>query len=118
MGQRARVDRVGLDPRRGDRLGAQWVREVQLVAGVLEQFGQPLPAVGRLDGDPRLARKATEQLKEDIRVVGDPPREGEFAVLVDHRDMRTASMQVDANRIHWWASFDPGLPWRVTKVPV
>jgi hypothetical protein len=28
MGQRARVDRVGLDPRRGDRLGPQWVREV------------------------------------------------------------------------------------------
>jgi hypothetical protein len=32
--------------------------------------------------------------------VGDPPREREFAVLVDHRDMRTASMQVDADTLH------------------
>jgi len=72
MRQRARVDRVGLDARRGDRLGPQRVREVQLVARVLEQLGQPLPAVGRLDGDPRLTREATKQLEEDVRVVGDP----------------------------------------------
>jgi hypothetical protein len=35
--------------------------------------------------------------------------EREFAVLVDHRDMRTAAMQVDADRIRW-AYFDPGSP--------
>jgi hypothetical protein len=40
--QRACVDGVGLHPRRGDRLGAHRVREVQLIAGVLQHVGQPL----------------------------------------------------------------------------
>jgi hypothetical protein len=46
--ERLGVDRVGLHPRRGDRAGAQWVREMHVVVGFLEQLCQPLPAVGRL----------------------------------------------------------------------
>ena len=51
--ERLGVDRVGLHARGGDRPGPQRVREVHVKAGVLEQLGQPLPAVGRLERDVR-----------------------------------------------------------------
>ena len=51
--ERLGVDRVGLHPRGGDRPGAQRVREMHVIAGLLEQLGQPLPAVGRLQRDVR-----------------------------------------------------------------
>ncbi len=58
MRERLRVNRVRLHPGGGDRPRTQRVREMDLVAGVLEQLRQPLPAVGRLDRDPRFALEA------------------------------------------------------------
>ena len=40
------------------------MREMQVVAGVLEQFREPLPAIGRLDSDLALALQSAEQLEE------------------------------------------------------
>ncbi len=96
MRERLGVDRVGLHPRGSDRPGAQRVREVHVIAGLLEQLGQPLPAVGRLERDMR-ARRVAEQLAERLAVVDDPPRERQLAVLVDDRDLRAPAVQVDAD---------------------
>jgi pyruvate formate-lyase activating enzyme-like uncharacterized protein len=75
MRERAGVDGIGLHPRRGDRLGPERVGQVQLVAVVGEQVGQPLPAVGRLERDLGLAVELVEQRHEGVGVVGDPARE-------------------------------------------
>ena len=66
MRERLGVDRVGLHPRGGDRPGAERVREVHVIAGLLEQLGEPLPAVGRLQRHMRPVRVA-EQLAERAR---------------------------------------------------
>jgi hypothetical protein len=66
--------------------------QVELVACVLEQVGEPLPAVGRLEGDPGVAFEFGEELEEGGRIVGDPPRERLGALLVDHRDVRALAM--------------------------
>jgi hypothetical protein len=76
------VDRVGLHPRGGDRLGPQRMREVHVLARLLQQVGEPLPAVGRLERDVRPLRIA-EQLLERFAVIDDPPRQRQLAVLVD-----------------------------------
>jgi hypothetical protein len=68
------VDGVGLHPRGGDRLGPERMREMQLVAGVLEQIGEPL-----------------------LRIVDDPAREQLPPVLVQRRDMRALAVQVDTD---------------------
>jgi hypothetical protein len=60
------------------------VREVQLVAGLLQDVGEPLPAVGRLERDLGLAVDSLEQLEERLRVIDDPPREQLPPVLVEH----------------------------------
>ena len=65
----ARVDGVSLHPGRGDRLGAQRVRQVELVALILEQLGEPLPAIGRLKCDLALAVEPSEQLQKRIAVI-------------------------------------------------
>jgi hypothetical protein len=112
MRQCARVDGVGLHPRGGDRLGPERVGQVQLVAVVLEQVGEPLPAVGRLERDLGLAVEPAEQRHERVGVVGDPAREQLAAVLVERRHVRALAMQVDADRIHPRASFDPDFKLR------
>ncbi len=96
MRERLGVDRVGLHPRSGDRLRAQRMREVHVVAGLLEQLREPLPAVGRLERHVRAVRVA-EQLPERVAVVDDPARERKLSVLVDDRDLRAAAVQVDAD---------------------
>jgi hypothetical protein len=53
VGERARVDGVGLHPRGGDRLRVPRMGEVELDPLALEQVGKPLPAEGGLQGDPR-----------------------------------------------------------------
>jgi hypothetical protein len=108
VSQRADVDGVGLNPRGGDRLRPQRMGQVQLVAGLLEQVGQPLPAVGRLERDLGFAVDPRQQLEEHLRVVDDPARQKLTAALVNHGDVRALAMQVDADRIHLWASSDPG----------
>src|SRR5215216_5064469 len=40
-------------------------------------------------------------------MVDDPAREQLTPALVESRDVRALAMQVDADRIHRWASFDP-----------
>lgn len=75
--QRAGIEGVGLDPRRGDRARSERMREVQVIAGILEQLGRPLPAVGRLQRDVRpTVTGVAEQRQERVAVVGDPPRLG------------------------------------------
>jgi len=71
--------------------------EVDVVAGLLEQVGEPLPAVGRLERYVRPVGVA-EQLPERIRVVDDPPRERKLPVLVNDRDLRAPAVQVDADQ--------------------
>jgi hypothetical protein len=56
--KRLGVDRVCLHPGRGNRPGAERVREVQVIAGFLEQLREPLPAVGRLQRHVRPIRVA------------------------------------------------------------
>jgi len=88
------------------------MRQVELVARLLEHVGEPLPAVGRLDSNPGLAVDLPEQLQEGLRVVVDPAREQPAAVLRDDRDLGAPLVQVDADRIHPWASFDPDFQLR------
>ena len=70
MRERLGVDRVGLHPRGGDRLRAQRMGKVHVVAGLLEQLGQPLPAVGRLQRNVRPIR-VVQLLKECLAVADD-----------------------------------------------
>jgi len=93
--QRARIDRVGLHPRRSDRLRAQRMREMQLAALALQQLRQPLPTVGRLERELRVRTQLAQQLAEAIRVVDEPAREHLLAVLVDRCDVRALAMQVN-----------------------
>ena len=60
---------------------------MQLAALVLEQLGQPLPTVGRLQREPRLLAQLVEQFAKPVGVVDEPAREQLLAVLVDDRDM-------------------------------
>jgi hypothetical protein len=83
------------------------MREVELVARLLQDVGQPLPAVGRLERDPGLAVDLRQQLEERGGIVVDPARENLPPLLVERRDVRAPLVQVDADRIHPWASFDP-----------
>jgi len=87
LGERARVDRVSLHPRRGDRLGPQRVGQVQFVAVLLEQVGQPLPAIGRLKRDLGLAVEFPEEREESAGGGDDPAREQLDAMLVERRDV-------------------------------
>jgi hypothetical protein len=75
---------------------------------VLEQLGQPLPAVGRLQREPRLLTQFAEQLAESLGIVDEPAREQLLAALVDDRDMRALAVQVDSDVNHAWASFARG----------
>jgi hypothetical protein len=81
---------------------------VKLIAVLLEQFGQPLPAVGRLERDPGVAVELGQQLDEGLRIVDDPARKEKLPLIADHGDVRALAMQVDADRIHSWASSSPG----------
>src|SRR5919202_1387529 len=49
--------------------------QVQLVAVILEQLRQPLPAIGGLERDLGLAVEPAEQRHERVGVVDDPARE-------------------------------------------
>ena len=91
-----RVDRVGLHACGRDRLRSERVGEMYVIACLLEQVGQPLPAVGGLERHVRPVRVA-EQLPERAWVVDDPARERKLAVLVDDRDLRAPAVQVDAD---------------------
>ena len=92
MRERLGVDGIGLHPGCSDRTRAQRMREMKVVAGVLEQLREPLPAVGRLDSDLALALQAAEQLEERLATVDDPPRQHQLAVLVNHGDLRAVAM--------------------------
>src|SRR5438093_4543048 len=100
MRERARVDRVRLHPRRRDRLRSQRVREVQLVALLLEQVGEPLPAVGRLERDLQLATEFGQDRFQCLRVVRDSAREQLPALLVESGDLRALAMEIDADVDH------------------
>ena len=54
VGERARIDGVGLHPRGGDRLRVPRMGRVELDPLTLEQVCQPLPPESGLERDPRL----------------------------------------------------------------
>ena len=51
MGKDARVDAVGLDARRGDRLDPRGVRQLDDIGAVAERVVGVVPAAGRLKDD-------------------------------------------------------------------
>src|SRR3954447_24356238 len=89
-------------------VGPQGMREMQLAILVLEQLGQPLPAVGRLQRELRIGAELADQLAEHLLVVEQPPRHRLAAGLLDHGDLRALAVQVDSDVNHAWASFGPG----------
>ena len=107
MRERTRVDCIRLHTGGGDRLRAQRVREMQLVARLFEQVGQPLPAVGRLERDLELIAQSLQQLEKALRVVGDPAREQLLTVPVEDGDLRAIAVEIDPDVQHSWASFGP-----------
>src|SRR5271166_326060 len=102
--ERPRVDRVSLHARRSDGPRPRRMSQVQLIAAVLEQLGEPLPAIGRLHRDLALTLQASEQLEELLTAIRDPLRQKQLALLIDHRDMRTATMKINPNSGHESAS--------------
>jgi hypothetical protein len=107
MRERPGVDGVRLHAGGGDRLRPQWVGEVQLVAFLLEQIGQPFPAVGRLERDLRVIAQFVQEAEEDLRVVDDAAREQLSAVLIEDGDLRALAVEINPDVHHHWASFGP-----------
>src|SRR5215216_3394157 len=87
------------------------MREVQLVACVLEQIGQPFPAVGRLERDPGLLELA-EQVEKRCRIVDDPARDQLASLLAEDGDLRALAVEVDTDVDHVGASFVPDFDLR------
>jgi hypothetical protein len=69
MRERARVDRVRLDPGRRDRLSLPRMRQMQLDPLRLEQIRQPLPPERGLERDPRLTTQLGEDRAQRLRLV-------------------------------------------------
>jgi hypothetical protein len=63
------------------------MREMQLAAVALEQLGEPLPTVGRLQREPRLPTQLSEQFAEQLGIVDQPAREHLPTILVNDRDV-------------------------------
>src|SRR5205814_5739208 len=76
------------------------MREVQLVALLLEQVGEPLPAVGRLERDLQLAAELGQDRFQRLRVVRDSTREQLPALLVESGALRALAMEFDADVDH------------------
>src|SRR6266540_3419337 len=74
--------------------------EVQLVALLGEQVGEPLPAVGRLERDLQLAAELGQDRLQRLRVVRDSAREQLPALLVEGGDLRALAMEIDADVDH------------------
>jgi hypothetical protein len=100
VGKRARVDRVRLHARSRDRLRAQRMRETQLVPLLLEQIGEPFPAVGRLERDLQLAAQLSKDRLQRLRLVDHPAREQLRPGLVERGDLRALAMEIDADVDH------------------
>lgn len=83
------------------------MREMQLAALVLEQLGEPLPTLGRVQREPGVRTQLVEQFAEQLGIVDEPAREQLPAVLVNDRDVRALAMQVDSDVNNAWASFGP-----------
>jgi hypothetical protein len=105
--ERARVDGVGLHARGSDRLRPQRMRQMQLVAGILKQVGQPLPAVGRLQRDRGVIAQSLQDFEEHLRVVDDPAREQLPTLAVEDSDLRAVAVEINPDVHHSWASFGP-----------
>ena len=76
------------------------MREVQLVPLRLQQLGQPLPTVGRLQRNLQLAAQLGQDRLQRLRLVHDPPREQLRPLRVQRRDLRALAVQVDADVDH------------------
>jgi hypothetical protein len=84
------------------------MRQMQLAALILEQLGQPLPAIGRFQREPGVLAELGQQPAKHLRIVREPPRQSLAAVLLDNGDMRALAMQVDPDVHHARASLGPG----------
>jgi hypothetical protein len=74
---------------------------------LLEQIGQPLPAVGRLQRDLHVIVQSLQQLEKGLGLVDDPTREDLATVAVEHGDLRAVAVEIDSDVHHRWASFGP-----------
>src|SRR5437899_8110558 len=74
--------------------------EVQLVALLVEQVGEPLPAVGRLERDLELAAELGQDRLQRLRVVRDSTREQLRPLLVQSSDLRALAMEIDTDVDH------------------
>src|SRR6266581_4446181 len=83
--------------------------EVQLVALLLEQVGEPLPAVGRLERDLQLTAELGQDRLQRLRLVRDPAREQLLTLLVEGGDLRALAVEIDANVDHLFLGLLPGL---------
>jgi hypothetical protein len=109
VGERACVDGVRLHARGGDRLRVARMGEVELDPLALEQVGQPLPAEGGLESDPRFPSQLGEEGAQRFRVIRHPAREELQALLVEGGNVRGPAMEVDADVDHGGLLSDPEL---------
>lgn len=105
----ARVDRVGLHPRSGDRLRVARMGKMKLDPLNLEQVSKPLPTEGSLERDPRLASQLREDRAQSLRIVRHPTREQLQALLIESGHVRSPPVQVNADVDHGRLLSDPEL---------
>ena len=87
--ERLGVDRVGLHACRGNRAGAEAVEPGAGQSGLLEQFSEPLPAVGRPQRDVRVAVLGSPSSSNNVsRSLTIRRESSQLALLVDHGDVR------------------------------
>ena len=76
------------------------MREVQLVPFLLEQVGEPLPTVGRLECDLQLAAELGQDRLQRLWLVRDSARQQLRPLLIESSDLRTLAMEIDTDLDH------------------
>ncbi len=105
----ARVDRVSLHPRRGDRPRLPRMSKMELDPLGLEQVGEPPPTKGGLQRNPRFSAQLREDRAQHLRLVRHPPREQLQTLFVESGNVRAPAMQVNADVDHDALLSDPEL---------
>jgi hypothetical protein len=95
--QRLRVDLVDLQPGRGDRFAAGGVDQVRLELEVVEQVGQPTPAVGGLERHRGAGRHNAKDGGQLGRVVGEVAVALDATGVVDEGDLGALAVHVHAD---------------------
>jgi len=84
-----RVPLIVLDPPVTERLDPQRMRQVHLGPGRLERIDRPVPAVRRLDHNPRILPRTGDHAPQRLRAVPDPDRL-ELAPVLSHPHQHAA----------------------------